>query len=137
MVDREKQCFLILSLLSHNLTGKLIFSQKRVNIESGIKFDCLLLLMLSNVDVDAFKLHFWCFTPGPKHSKCWNRKTLRYKPSVVHAWSNIYDACFCGMVKQSWHIFRIKTGIGSDINFILYLSSVEPTFLLTETDRYR
>ena len=26
--DREKQCFLILSLISHNLTEKLIFSQK-------------------------------------------------------------------------------------------------------------
>ena len=26
---REKQCFLILSSFSHNLTGKLIFSQKK------------------------------------------------------------------------------------------------------------
>jgi len=26
--EKEQQCFLILSLLSHNLTGKLIFSQK-------------------------------------------------------------------------------------------------------------
>ena len=71
--DREKQCFLILSLLSHNLTGKLIFSQKKS--EEGIKFDCLLLLMLSNVDFIAFKLHFWCFNTGPKHPKCWNWKT--------------------------------------------------------------
>ena len=34
--DREKQYFLILSLLSHNLTEKLIFSQKRVSKASNL-----------------------------------------------------------------------------------------------------
>ena len=72
--DREKHCFLILSLLSHNLTGKLIFSQKRVSKATFVFF---LFLMLSNVDFNAFKLHFWCFTTGPKHPKCWNWKTIR------------------------------------------------------------
>ena len=43
--DREKQCFLFLSLLSHNLTGKFIFFQKRVNKASNliaVAFDALL-----------------------------------------------------------------------------------------------
>ena len=39
--DREKQCFLILSLLSHNLTGKLIFSQKRMSKASNLIACCL------------------------------------------------------------------------------------------------
>ena len=45
--NREKHCFLILSLLSHNLTGKLSFSQKRV---MACCFWCfqMLILMLSN-----------------------------------------------------------------------------------------
>ena len=34
--DREKQCYLILSLLSQNLNGKLIFSQKRVSKASNL-----------------------------------------------------------------------------------------------------
>ena len=35
--DREEQCFLILlSLLSHNLTGKLTFCQKRVGKASNL-----------------------------------------------------------------------------------------------------
>ena len=34
--DREKQCFLILSLLSHNLTGMLTFSQNRVSKASNL-----------------------------------------------------------------------------------------------------
>ena len=38
--DREKQCFPILSLLSHNLTGKLIFSQKRVSKASNLIACC-------------------------------------------------------------------------------------------------
>ena len=42
--DREKHCFLILSLLSHNLNGKLLFSQKRVSKASNLIACC-----------------FWCF----------------------------------------------------------------------------
>lgn len=56
--DREKQCFLILSSLSHNLTGKLIFSQKRVSKASNLIPCCfwcfqMLILMLSNDTFDA------------------------------------------------------------------------------------
>ena len=56
--DREKQCFLILSLLSHNLTEKLIFSQKRVSKASNLIACCfwcfqMLILMLSNYTFDA------------------------------------------------------------------------------------
>ena len=38
--DREKQNFLILSLFSHNLGGKLIFSQKRVSKASNLIACC-------------------------------------------------------------------------------------------------
>ena len=38
--DRKKQCFLILSLLSHNLTGKLSFSLKRVSKASNLIACC-------------------------------------------------------------------------------------------------
>ena len=38
--DREKQCFLILSLLSHNLTGTLIFSLNRVSKASNLIACC-------------------------------------------------------------------------------------------------
>ena len=38
-IDRKKQCFLIFSLLSNDLTGKLILSQKRVSKESNL-IDC-------------------------------------------------------------------------------------------------
>ena len=38
--DREKQCFLILSLLGHKLTEKLIFSQKRVSKASNLIACC-------------------------------------------------------------------------------------------------
>ena len=59
---REKHCFIILSSFSHNLTRKLIFSQKEW--ESS-KFDLLYaficFLMLLNVVFDAFKCCFWCF----------------------------------------------------------------------------
>ena len=41
---RGKRCFLILSLLSHNLPGTLIFSQKRVSKASNLIACC-----------------FWCF----------------------------------------------------------------------------
>ena len=56
--DREKQCFVILSLLSHNLTGKLIFSQKRVSKASNLIACCfwcvqMLILMLQNYTFDA------------------------------------------------------------------------------------
>ena len=56
--DKEKQCFLILSLLSHNLTGKLIFSQKRVSKTLHLIACCfwcfqMLILMLSNYTFDA------------------------------------------------------------------------------------
>ena len=55
---REKQCFLILSLFSHNLTGKLIFSQKkwvRHIIWFAFCFWCfqMLFLMLLNYTFDA------------------------------------------------------------------------------------
>ena len=66
----EKQCFLILSSFSHNLTRKLIFFSKRVSKASNLI--CLLLFMLPNVVFDAFKLHFWCFTTRSKHPKWWN-----------------------------------------------------------------
>ena len=48
--QRGKQCFLILSLLSHILTGKLIFSQKRLSKTSNLL-----------VAFDAFKCVFWCY----------------------------------------------------------------------------
>ena len=56
--DREKQCFVIFSLLSHNLTGKLLFSQKRVNKASNLTACCfrcfqIFILMLSNYTFDA------------------------------------------------------------------------------------
>ena len=38
--DRENQCCLILSLLSHNLTEKLIFSQKIVSKASNLIACC-------------------------------------------------------------------------------------------------
>jgi len=38
--DKEKQCFLILSLFSHNLAGKLIFSLKRVSETSHLIACC-------------------------------------------------------------------------------------------------
>ena len=54
----KKQCFLILSLFSHNLTGKLIFSQKkwvRHIIWFAFCFWCfqMLFLMLLNYTFDA------------------------------------------------------------------------------------
>ena len=56
--DREKHCFLILSLLSHNLNGKLLFSQKRVSKASNLIACCfwcfqILIFMLSNYTFDA------------------------------------------------------------------------------------
>ena len=56
--EKEQQCFLILSLLSHNLTGKLIFSLKRVSETSHLIACCfwcfqILILMLSNYTFDA------------------------------------------------------------------------------------
>ena len=55
---REKQCFLILSSWSHNLTGKLIFSLKKVIKASNLIAPCLwcfqmLIMMLSNYTLDA------------------------------------------------------------------------------------
>ena len=56
--DREKQCCLILCLLSHNLTEKLIFSQKRVRKASNLIACCflyfqMLIVMLLNNTFDA------------------------------------------------------------------------------------
>ena len=48
----EKQCFLILSSFSHNLTGKLIFSQKE-----WVRHQIRSLLFA----FDAYKCCFWCF----------------------------------------------------------------------------
>ena len=56
--DREKQCFIILILLNHNLIGKLIFSQNIVSKASYL-IACffwwfqMLILMLSNYTFDA------------------------------------------------------------------------------------
>ena len=69
--NREKQCFLILSLFKHNLTGKLIFSQKEW--ESNLIACCfwcfhMLFLILSNYTFDAL-------ITLSKHPKWWNWKT--------------------------------------------------------------
>ena len=37
--DREKQCFLIISLLSHKLTEELIFSQKQSQSIQSVKIE--------------------------------------------------------------------------------------------------
>ena len=49
--DKEKQCFLILSLFSHNLAGKLIFSLKRVSETSHLIACCFW----------CFQILIWCF----------------------------------------------------------------------------
>ena len=57
-IDMENQFFLILSLLSHDLTGKLIFSPKKMSKASNLIACCfwcfqMLILMISNYTFDA------------------------------------------------------------------------------------
>ena len=77
----------IFSSLSHNLTRKLIFYQGEWGRH---QMWWLLLLMLSDVVSDAFKLHFWCFTTRSKHPKCWNWKN-EYS---VMSHSNLDKICY-------------------------------------------
>ena len=79
--DREKQCFLILSSFSHNLTRKLIFSQKEwVRHQIWFAFCCwcikMLFLMLSNYTFDAL-LH------GQSIQSVEIRKTIQLSRSEI------------------------------------------------------
>ena len=90
--DKEKQCFLILSLLSHNLTGKLIFSQKRVSKTLHLIACC-----------------FWCFqmlilmlyyrAKASKVLKLKDKSMKVYHPRIIRSFFLIKDSLSNPMVK--------------------------------------